>query len=64
MRVFVTGGSGYIGHAVVAALRRAGHDVTALVRSPEKGRVVEALGAAAHKGFLESPDSYRDAAPA
>ena len=36
MRVFLTGGTGYIGSAVLDALLRAGHRVTALVRDPEK----------------------------
>ncbi len=36
MRIFVTGASGYIGGAVAVALRRAGHEVHGLVRSPEK----------------------------
>lgn len=36
MRIFVTGAAGYIGQNVALALRRAGHDVWGLVRSPEK----------------------------
>lgn len=55
MRVFVTGGSGYIGNAVVAALCRAGHTVTALVRSPEKARLVERFGAKAIEGDIKKP---------
>src|SRR5581483_11043548 len=35
MKVFVTGGSGYIGHAIVRALVRAGHEVVALHHSRE-----------------------------
>lgn len=34
MRVFLTGATGYIGTAVLDALVRAGHEVTALVRTP------------------------------
>src|SRR5438105_5002704 len=37
MKVFLTGGSGYIGSAVALALKKAGHDVLALVRSEAKG---------------------------
>jgi uncharacterized protein YbjT (DUF2867 family) len=36
MRVFVIGGTGAIGGHAVPALVRAGHQVTALRRSPEK----------------------------
>lgn len=38
MKIFITGASGYIGSTVAEAYRRAGHDVTGLVRSEEKGR--------------------------
>ncbi|MBI3805479.1 MAG: NAD-dependent epimerase/dehydratase family protein [Nitrospirae bacterium] len=55
MRVFVTGGSGYVGNAVVAALCRAGHAVTALVRTPEKAKLVERFGAKAVEGDIKKP---------
>lgn len=35
MKVFITGGSGYIGSAVIPLLTDAGHSVLALARSPE-----------------------------
>jgi dihydroflavonol-4-reductase len=41
MRVLVTGGTGYLGSHIVGALRREGHDVRVLARSPE--RVAPAL---------------------
>ncbi|XXU80948.1 NAD-dependent epimerase/dehydratase family protein [Sorangium sp. So ce1151] len=34
MKVFVTGGSGFIGGHLIEALVRAGHAVSALARSP------------------------------
>jgi len=37
VNVFVTGGSGYIGREICLALRRAGHAVTALVRTKDQG---------------------------
>jgi nucleoside-diphosphate-sugar epimerase len=45
MRVFVAGGSGTIGVPLVRALVAAGHEVTALTRSPEKQQTLSALGA-------------------
>ena len=45
MRVFVAGGSGTIGVPLVRALVAAGHQVTALTRSPQKQEEVRALGA-------------------
>ena len=36
MRIFLTGATGYIGGAVLDALVRGGHVVTALVRDNEK----------------------------
>ena len=40
MRVFVTGGTGFVGIHVVAALRARGHEVACLVRDAAKARVV------------------------
>jgi uncharacterized protein YbjT (DUF2867 family) len=40
MRVFITGGSGYIGQAVVEALVAEGHEVEALVREGANASVV------------------------
>ena len=45
MRIFLTGGTGYIGSAVLDALVRAGHRVDALVRNTEKAAQVQARGA-------------------
>jgi nucleoside-diphosphate-sugar epimerase len=56
MRIFVTGGSGYIGRAVVAELVRRGHHVAALVRSDTASATVRGLGANAVHGSLESLD--------
>ena len=42
MKIFVTGASGYIGRAVAEALRRRGHRVTGLVRTPAKTKALEA----------------------
>jgi dihydroflavonol-4-reductase len=44
VRVFVTGGTGFIGGEVVRQLRERGDDVVCLVRNPAKAKAVEALG--------------------
>jgi nucleoside-diphosphate-sugar epimerase len=44
MRVFLTGGTGFIGGHVARKLRERGDDVRALVRSAEKGAELERLG--------------------
>ncbi|MEV8613022.1 NAD-dependent epimerase/dehydratase family protein [Amycolatopsis sp. NPDC051373] len=45
MHVLLTGGTGYIGAAVLDRLVSSGHQVTALVRSAEKAELVRAKGA-------------------
>ncbi|MFD6164407.1 NAD-dependent epimerase/dehydratase family protein [Oerskovia sp. NPDC060287] len=47
MKVLLTGGTGFIGSAVLAALTARGHRVTALVRSEGSARTVKAAGATA-----------------
>ena len=64
MRIFVTGGTGYVGSAIVDALVRGGHQVDALVRNSEKAADVQARGARPVLGELGSPASYADAAAA
>jgi nucleoside-diphosphate-sugar epimerase len=59
MRVFLTGATGYIGSAVLEGLLRAGHQVTALVRDPEKGARVATRGATPVIGELGTPDAFR-----
>jgi dihydroflavonol-4-reductase len=44
MRIFLTGGTGYIGTALARTLRERGHEVRVLVRTPSKGATLEALG--------------------
>jgi nucleoside-diphosphate-sugar epimerase len=64
MRVFVTGASGFIGSAVVAELRDAGHEVTGLARSPEAARRLAALGADVKLAVLADTGRLRAAAAA
>ncbi len=45
MKIFVAGATGVIGRRAVRELVAAGHDVTALARTPEKAELVESMGA-------------------
>lgn len=62
MNIFLTGATGYVGSAIAAALIRARHDVTALVRSSTSAARVLSYGIHPHHGDLRDPDSYREAA--
>jgi nucleoside-diphosphate-sugar epimerase len=62
MRIFVTGGSGYIGRAVLAELVRRGHTVGALVRSEAAASFVHGLGAQPVSGSLDTLDVVERAA--
>jgi nucleoside-diphosphate-sugar epimerase len=61
MRVFVAGATGVLGRRAVPALAAAGHDVTALVRSPAKAALVRSLGATPVEVSLFDPDALRAA---
>lgn len=56
MRVFITGGSGFIGGHVIEALA-ADHDVLALARSDRSAATVRGFGAKAVAGALEDVDA-------
>jgi len=62
MRVFVTGATGHIGFAVATAFARAGHVTFGLVRSPVKGRFLEAAEVVPVAGTMEEPEAWRTAA--
>ncbi|MEV0383655.1 NAD(P)-dependent oxidoreductase [Nonomuraea sp. NPDC050643] len=52
MRVFVAGGTGAIGGHAIPALLEAGHEVTALARTPDKAAALKAQGARPVKASL------------
>jgi nucleoside-diphosphate-sugar epimerase len=64
MHIFLTGATGYIGSAVMDALLRSGHEITALVRDPEKAEHVSGRGVHPIVGELSKPASYAGAAEA
>ncbi len=57
MRVFVTGGAGFIGRAVCFQLRARGDDVVAVVRDPDRARHLVELGCELRTGDLGSPEA-------
>lgn len=62
MRIFLTGATGYIGSAVLDALLRANHQVTALVRTPQAADALSSRGVTPVLGDLKTLKSYRAAA--
>jgi dihydroflavonol-4-reductase len=60
MKVFVTGGTGFIGGHVVKRLRERGDEVVALVRSPEKGASLKDMGCDLEGGDLSDKGTLRE----
>jgi nucleoside-diphosphate-sugar epimerase len=61
MQIFLTGATGYIGSAVLDAMIKGGHRVTAIARDPEKAEGLLARGATPIIGELGLPKTYLDA---
>ena len=59
MHVFLTGATGYIGSAVLDAMIKGGHRVTALARDPEKAERLQAQGATTIIGELGTAENLR-----
>ncbi|WP_250009301.1 SDR family oxidoreductase [Actinoplanes sp. M2I2] len=64
MRIFITGGTGFIGTAVVHDLIAAGHDVAGLARSDRSAGALTEAGAKVIRGSLDDLEVLQDAARA
>jgi nucleoside-diphosphate-sugar epimerase len=62
MRIFLTGATGYVGGVVGGALRKAGHEVIGLARTPESGRKLEQNGIIPQRGDLDDPGALAEVA--
>lgn len=60
MKYFVTGATGFVGGVLAKKLREAGHEVHALVRSPEKAGELQALRVKLFKGDVTDKESMRE----
>jgi nucleoside-diphosphate-sugar epimerase len=61
MHIFLTGATGYIGSAVLDAMIKGGHQVTAIARDPEKAERLLGRGATPIIGELGMPRTYVEA---
>ena len=61
MRIFLTGGTGYIGSELCRRLVEQGHEVRALVRSTSDTRRLDKIGAALFVGDITDRYSMREA---
>ncbi|MEO8683066.1 MAG: NAD-dependent epimerase/dehydratase family protein, partial [Vicinamibacterales bacterium] len=58
-RYVVTGATGFVGGEIVKQLIGRGHQVAALVRSPEKAGMLKALSVELHQGDITDRESLR-----
>jgi dihydroflavonol-4-reductase len=62
VRVLVTGATGFVGSHLIEGLRRANHEIAALVRSPGKAAALMALGVEQVRGHLGDAEALARAA--
>lgn len=56
-RYFVTGTTGFVGGVLASQLRAAGHEVTTIVRDPDRAGALARLGCQVHRGDVTERDS-------
>lgn len=61
MKAFVTGSTGLLGNNLIRLLRQQGHEVKALVRSPEKARKLLPEDVEIVTGDMENVDAFKSA---
>lgn len=61
MKYFLTGATGFVGGSLAKLLREKGHDVVALVRSPEKAGKLREMDVTIVEGDVTDKESMRDA---
>lgn len=59
MKYFITGATGFIGGRLARQLRKAGHEVIAVVRNPAKAQDLAQLGVTLHQGDVTEKESMR-----
>ncbi len=59
MKYFLTGATGFVGGYLAKLLRKEGHEVVALVRSPEKASDLAAIGCTLVKGDVTEKETMR-----
>jgi nucleoside-diphosphate-sugar epimerase len=61
MKYFLTGATGFVGGSLAKQLRKAGHEVIAIVRNPDKATDLKAMGVTVVKGDVTEKESMREA---
>ncbi len=61
MKYFLTGATGFVGGSLAKQLKAAGHDIIAVVRTPEKAAALKAIGVTLVKGDVTDKESMREA---
>lgn len=61
MKYFITGATGFVGGEIVRQLVKAGHEVRAVVRDPQKAKWMDELGIKLYKGNVTDKESMREA---